>query len=45
MNIFKEQSLLEFSDRFKTDGDCKELLAKSYSIKKEFKRVGLCVYG
>lgn len=28
MNIFKGQNLLEFSDRFKTDQDCKEYLAK-----------------
>lgn len=27
MNIFKGQNLLEFSDRFKTDEDCKEYLA------------------
>ncbi|MCX2679115.1 IS1595 family transposase, partial [Galbibacter sp. EGI 63066] len=27
MDIFKGQNLLEFSDRFKTDGDCKEYLA------------------
>jgi hypothetical protein len=27
MNIFKGQTLLEFSDRFKTDLDCKEYLA------------------
>lgn len=28
MNIFKGQNLLEFSDRFKTDEDCKEYLAE-----------------
>lgn len=28
MDIFKGQNLLEFSDRFKTDEDCKEYLAK-----------------
>ena len=27
MNIFKGQNLLEFSDRFKTDEDCKQYLA------------------
>jgi len=27
MNIFKGQNLLEFSDRFKTDADCKEYLS------------------
>jgi hypothetical protein len=27
MDIFKGQNLLEFSDRFKTDQDCKEYLA------------------
>ncbi|MBT8244101.1 MAG: IS1595 family transposase, partial [Winogradskyella sp.] len=27
MNIFKGQNLLEFSDRFKTDLDCKEYLS------------------
>lgn len=27
MNVFKGQNLLEFSDRFKTDEDCKEYLA------------------
>ena len=27
MEIFKGQNLLEFSDRFKTDEDCKEYLA------------------
>src|SRR5680860_1124250 len=27
MNIFKGQNLLEFSDRFRTDEDCKEYLA------------------
>lgn len=27
MDVFKGQNLLEFSDRFKTDGDCKEYLA------------------
>jgi hypothetical protein len=27
MNIFKGQNLLEFSDRFKTDLDCKKYLA------------------
>ena len=27
MNIFKGQNLLEFSDRFKSDEDCKEYLA------------------
>ncbi len=27
MDIFKGQNLLEFSDRFKTDTDCKEYLA------------------
>jgi Zn ribbon nucleic-acid-binding protein len=27
MNIFKGQNLLEFSDRFKTDNDCKKYLA------------------
>ena len=27
MNIFKGQTLLEFSDRFKTDTDCREYLA------------------
>ncbi len=32
MDIFKGQNLLEFSDRFKTDNDCKEYLA---SIKAE----------
>ncbi|MDT0641400.1 IS1595 family transposase [Zunongwangia sp. F363] len=28
MNVFKGQNLLEFSDRFKTDEDCKEYLAR-----------------
>jgi hypothetical protein len=28
MNIFKGQNLLEFSDRFKTDQDCKQYLSK-----------------
>jgi len=28
MNIFKDQILLEFFDRFKIDEDCKEYLAK-----------------
>lgn len=28
MNIFKGQNLLEFSDRFKTDLDCKEYLSE-----------------
>ena len=28
MDIFKGQNLLEFSDRFKTDLDCKEYLAE-----------------
>lgn len=28
MDIFKGQNLLEFSDRFKTDGDCKKYLAQ-----------------
>ncbi len=28
MNIFKGQNLLEFSDRFKTDDDCKKYLAQ-----------------
>ena len=27
MDIFKNQNLLEFSDRFKTDLECKEYLA------------------
>ena len=27
MDIFKGQNLLEFSDRFKTDADCKEYLS------------------
>ena len=27
MNIFKGQNLLEFSERFKTDDNCKEYLA------------------
>jgi hypothetical protein len=27
MDVFKGQNLLEFSDRFKTDDDCKEYLA------------------
>lgn len=27
MDIFKGQNLLEFSDRFKTDEDCKKYLA------------------
>jgi len=27
MNIFKGQNLLEFSDRFKSDEDCKEYLS------------------
>ncbi|MBC7655298.1 MAG: IS1595 family transposase, partial [Oligoflexus sp.] len=27
MDIFKGQNLLEFSDRFKTDEDCKEYLS------------------
>ena len=28
MDIFKGQNLLEFSDRFKTDEDCKQYLAE-----------------
>jgi len=28
MDVFKGQNLLEFSDRFKTDEDCKEYLAQ-----------------
>ncbi len=28
MTIFKGQNLLEFSDRFKTDENCKEYLAE-----------------
>lgn len=28
MNIFKGQNLLEFSDRFKADLDCKEYLSE-----------------
>ncbi|PKV49867.1 ISXO2 transposase-like protein [Aquimarina sp. MAR_2010_214] len=31
MNVFKGQNLLEFSDRFKTDEDCKEYLASMKS--------------
>ncbi len=29
MDIFKGQNLLEFSDRFKTDEDCKKYLAEN----------------
>jgi hypothetical protein len=36
MDIFKGQNLLEFSDRFKTDNDCKEYLA-SIKAKTVFK--------
>ena len=32
MDVFKGQNLLEFSDRFKTDEDCKRYLA---SVKSE----------
>lgn len=31
MDVFKGQNLLEFSDRFKTDEDCKEYLASMKS--------------
>ena len=36
MDIFKGQNLLEFSDRFKTDQDCKEYLA-SIKSKRDYK--------
>jgi len=36
MDIFKGQNLLEFSDRFKTDDDCKEYLA-SIKAKTDYK--------
>ncbi|KKN22125.1 hypothetical protein LCGC14_0918470 [marine sediment metagenome] len=36
MDIFKGQNLLEFSDCFKTDGDCKEYLA-SIMAKSDYK--------
>ena len=36
MDVFKGQNLLEFSDRFKTDEDCKEYLA-SIKAKSEYK--------
>lgn len=36
MDIFKDQNLLEFSERFKTDEDCKEYLANIKS-KKQYK--------
>ena len=32
MNIFKGQNLLEFTDRFKTDLDCKEYLSELKDI-------------
>ena len=34
MDVFKGQNLLEFSDRFKTDEDCKRYLA---SVKSEIR--------
>jgi hypothetical protein len=34
MNVFKGQNFLEFSDRFKTDEDCKKYLA---SVKSEIR--------
>lgn len=36
MDVFKGQNLLEFSDRFKTDDDCKEYLA-SIKAKSDYK--------
>ena len=37
MDIFKGQNLLEFSDRFKTDLDCKEYLSGSFVVKEVIK--------